>query len=563
MASKISRFLSELKRRKVYHVAVAYLVVGLGVIEGADLVQPTFEFSQRVLDILVFLVVLGFPLALALAWVFEVKRETPPNDVPTAPRPESAGDGRKSIVVLPFDNLSPDPGDVYFSDGLTEETIANLSHIRSLRVISRSSAMVYRGTQKDVRTIGAELDIQYVLEGSVRKAGDKLRITAQLIDAVSDEHLWAEKYDGVLGDVFDIQERVSRSIVDALRVSLAPEEEQRLAERPLEDIQAYELYLMARRETFLGTAESLERARLHLEKGLELFGENIVLLQGLAEMYLHRYEAGIKADDETLGLAKGLSARIVALQPDSAYAHYLNGRIERFLGTNVHAALHWERAVAADPGHSSSVIFLFHTYGLLLGKLDQAAAMKRWVLELDPLNAISWLSVGWYHWMRGELEETRAVYQRIREIAGPTPWESTFSAYLMVWEGRKTEALSLLDDQIERDEQELHTEWAILLRQAIIGESVGDSLSETTREFLWNDPEAVWLAAGAFALGGRKEEALDWIEHAVARGWINYPLLSQDDPLLESLRSEPRYTELMRRVKREWEAFKPNLRIPS
>jgi len=135
----------------------------------------------------------------------------------------------KSIVVLPFENLSPDPDQEYFSDGLTEEVISDLSAVRSLRVISRSSAMTFKGTKKKIAEIAREVNVQYVLEGSVRKAGNSLRITAQLIDAQNDAHIWAEKYSGTLDDVFDIQEKVSRSIVETLKVVLTSEEKQKIA----------------------------------------------------------------------------------------------------------------------------------------------------------------------------------------------------------------------------------------------------------------------------------------------------------------------------------------------
>ena len=142
----------------------------------------------------------------------------------------------KSIVVLPFENISPEEGQEYFCDGMTEEIITDLSHIRDLRVISRNSAMVFKGTHKPTRDIGRELNVQYVLEGSVRRAGNDLRITAQLIDAINDAHLWADKYSGTLDDVFVMQEKVSRSIVDALRLKLTQVEDQQLAKRPLVDI---------------------------------------------------------------------------------------------------------------------------------------------------------------------------------------------------------------------------------------------------------------------------------------------------------------------------------------
>ncbi len=153
---------------------------------------------------------------------------------------------KHAIVVLPFTNQSPDPENEFFSDGLTEEIIADLSTVSALSVISRTSSMQLKGTNKNVRTIGRDLGVRYALEGSVRKAGQSLRITAQLVDALTDEQLWAEKYAGTMDDVFDLQERVSREIVRALDVTLTSDEEQRLTERSVEDARAFELYLRVR-----------------------------------------------------------------------------------------------------------------------------------------------------------------------------------------------------------------------------------------------------------------------------------------------------------------------------
>ena len=154
----------------------------------------------------------------------------------------------KSIVVLPFANLSPDPDTEYFSDGLTDEIITDLSRVRALRVISRSSAMRFKGDARGLAAIGRDLACPYVLEGSVRRAANSLRITARLVDAPNDVQLWADKYGGTLDDVFDIQERVSRSIVDALEIRLTPQEAEQLAERPIADVRAQECYLRAQSE---------------------------------------------------------------------------------------------------------------------------------------------------------------------------------------------------------------------------------------------------------------------------------------------------------------------------
>ncbi len=188
----------------------------------------------------------------------------------------------KSIMVLPFINMSPDPEQEYFSDGLTEEIITDLSQIHDLIVISRSSAMTFKGTKKKIREIAKEVNVRYVMEGSVRKAGNNLRITAQLIDAATDTHLWAEKYKGKLDDVFDIQEKVSRSIVDALKLKLTNKEDAQIAERPIDNVQAYECYLQAKHEYCRFTAEGAKRALQHLQGALEIVGDNVFTYAGMA-----------------------------------------------------------------------------------------------------------------------------------------------------------------------------------------------------------------------------------------------------------------------------------------
>jgi TolB-like protein len=253
--SRLQRLLEELKRRRVFRVAVVYAAVAFVVWQVAEIAVPGLNLPNVVLTTVILLTVLGFPVALALAWAFDitpegVKRtesETAAVEGPAVPSVDAPAE-RKSIVVLPFDNMSPDPQDAYLSDGLTEEIITGLSCCGRLRVISRNSARVLKGTDKDTRTIARELDVQYVLEGSVRKAGNDLRITAQLIDGRTDEHLWSERYSGTLDDVFDMQERLSCSIVDALMLELSPEEERRLTERPIDNAQVYECSLRARHD---------------------------------------------------------------------------------------------------------------------------------------------------------------------------------------------------------------------------------------------------------------------------------------------------------------------------
>jgi serine/threonine protein kinase len=185
-------------------------------------------------------------------------------EAPEAP----AAPAKKTIVVLPFANLSPDPENAYFADGLMEEVIADLSRVRALTVISRTSSVKLKETGWDLRRIGRELNVRYALEGSVRRAGSTLRITAQLIDTESDAHLWAEKYSGTVDDVFDLQERLSRQIVEALEITLSPPEDRRIAERPIADVRAFEYYQRARQEYYRYSSEGIAAARALAEHGL-------------------------------------------------------------------------------------------------------------------------------------------------------------------------------------------------------------------------------------------------------------------------------------------------------
>ncbi len=197
-----------------------------------------------------------------------------------------------SIAVLPFTDMSPQRDQDYFCEGIAEELSSDLSKIRSLRVISSTSSRRMKGTNKDLRTVARELHARYLLEGSVRKAGNSLRITAQLIDANEDVHLWAEKYRGSLDDVFDIQERVSRSIAEALEIRLTPEDDRRVAERPIQDVRAYECYLRAKHDIFRFSEEGLDRAVEQLQKGLEIVGANPILYYALGLAYWQYNNAG-------------------------------------------------------------------------------------------------------------------------------------------------------------------------------------------------------------------------------------------------------------------------------
>jgi len=329
--ARFKGFLRELKRRKVYQVGAVYVVVGFAVAQGAQYLFEMAGLPVVASRTVAILLLLGLPVALVLAWAYELRPDEtqaggqswPEGSVPKSKEGRRSDRGA-SIVVLPFDNISPDPSDAYFADGLTEEITASLGAVRELRVTSRNSATVIKKAGADTQAIAARLGVAYVLEGSVRKVGDALRVTAQLIRADTDEHLWSDRYDGALSDVFGMQEEVARSIVRVLELHLKPDEDRRLASRPMDDLRAYESYLKAREESLRWTREALEHALEHLERARARVGENAVVLAGLGYVYAQFANMGLY-DRDYLAFAEEHARRALDLDPDNPEAHMVLG----------------------------------------------------------------------------------------------------------------------------------------------------------------------------------------------------------------------------------------------
>jgi non-specific serine/threonine protein kinase len=469
---------------------------------------------------------------------------------------------KKSIVVLPFENLSPDPDQEYFCDGMTEEIITDLSHIHDLLVISRSSAMTFKGTKKKIKEIAKDVNVQYVLEGSVRKAGNNLRITAQLIDAKSDAHIWAEKYGGSLDDVFDIQEKVSRSIVEALKMKITPDEERQIAARPIENVQAYEYYLKAMGEMQRMTEESAEKALKDLQMGLKIAGDNVLLFAGMGLAYCNFYEMGISATEDTLTKAEEYAFKVLRVEPNSALGYSLLGRIERFRGSALKALKHFNRALDIDPNELQALFWSGLEYFWHAGRPEVAKAIQRKLINLDPLSPLNLLIIGIQYGWTGEYDKALKSFEHVLELEPGSTLANFWTAYVLLLSGKYNKAYDLIDSMALKESTEqmhkLFTGWLLFLKHGIQGEKrkALKSLNEDVRSFFWNDADLPICGAGAFALIDEKDEALRWLEHSVNKGFINYPFISRIDPFLENIRGEPWFKKLMERVKYEWENFK-------
>jgi serine/threonine protein kinase/tetratricopeptide (TPR) repeat protein len=460
----------------------------------------------------------------------------------------------KSLLVLPFADLSPGADSAYFSDGLTEEIIGDLSRIGSLRVISRTTAMALKGTTRSLPTVARELAVRYVLEGSVRRAGNNLRISAQLVDSSTDAHVWSDKFSGTLDDVFDIQERVSRAITEALKVRLTASEDRRMAKRPIASIEVYDRYLKAREGFRNFSAAGLEEAERLLLEGLQISGENALLLAGLARVHFEHVDLGLKGE-EGLAEAETFALKALALDPECAPASLVLGLVHHFRGELDEAVRLLKRALESDPNDTDTLWWLAW-FGLwITGQHDEALWAARRQVELDPGNPMSHVSVALAHMVAGRFGDALSASDTL-----PTghPMFAYTRALALSAAGRRAEAIALLEPFEPVPGFDLSLHYLLLIKFALGGRL--DRFPEVLR------PEFVRLAeldactavglAACYAMAGANDAAIDWLEKAVPRGYFNYPYLRTHDRFMISLHGHPRFERLMREMQSRWEAFR-------
>ena len=462
-----------------------------------------------------------------------------------------------SLAVLPFTNLSPDPENEYFAEGLAEEIIADLSAIRALRVISRGSAMRFKSADRHLPSIAADLGVRYVLQGSVRRAGQSLRVTAQLIDAQRDSHLWAEKYSGGLDDVFAIQEEISRRIVTALKLRLTPSENRQIAARPLMDLRAYDCYLRARQELYRWTPEGLQRAEELVRTALDIVGENGLLLA--TEGYIHwmHVNSGLTPGEARLIRADECARRALALEPDSYHAIFVRGIVAALRGRveeGVRDLLSAHERNAGDANVLTELSrFLFNA-----GQIEPQRQTAAMLTRIDPLTPVSWLCEMAVHFGTGRFRDAVASAQRMQKLLEPfSPHWIHVAWQALLPGGYEAEAREVLHQFHARVPDGIYRSLAGFLLAAIDRDA--DAASRCLTPAM--ETAAMWqehlarIVAGAYARLGETDQALRWLQASTDRGMIHYPFLAEHDPLLEPIRSDPRFTELMAGVRRRWEAF--------
>jgi TolB-like protein len=458
---------AELRRRNVFRVGAAYAVVAWLLLQLADILLGNFGAPEWVFKSFVALMVLGFPLALFLAWAYEltpegVKRSAEvhpeeslrpetgrrldwlilagmalviivvaadriwiarsPVPVPVESQLDGAADPTeqhvitdRSIAVLPFADLSPAGDQAYFADGIAEELLNALSRVRHLRVAGRTSSFHFRGRSEDLRAIGETLGVAYILEGSVRKSAERVRITAQLISTADGFHLWSESYDGELRDIFDLQERIARAITTELAVMLHGEQQERIVEVATENTEAYSLFLQATAIFNRRDRDRLVRASELLEEAIRLDPEFTRARSRLAAVLIAA-PAYALVDQGAFFAAAERQARIAIAQDDRlAEPHAVLGLL--FANNRRYLSAHAEflRALELEPADVTSN-FWFGIHLWMSGYREQAEQRLDKVLELDPMLPIglNWRALAFLH--RGDLTTARRLYQRAYDL---------------------------------------------------------------------------------------------------------------------------------------------------
>ena len=589
---KIDNFFAELKRRNVYKVAVAYIVAAWALSQGIAQVFPVFDVPNWAIRTIVLLIILGFPIALVLAWAFELtpeglKRTETADAMPATAKPKkyvwlyvvvigavvsiglfflgrysaqnASGAARagaselpqKSIAVLPFDNLSRDPDNAFFAEGVQDEILTRLAKIADLKVIARTSTQRFKSTPDDLQQIAKQLGVMNILEGTVQKAGDQVRVNVQLINAVTDAHLWADTYDRKLTDIFAVESDIAKTIADTLQAKLTGSEKTAILKKPTENTEAHELYLKGRYFWNRRTGENLKRAADYFQQAIGKDPKYALAYSGLADCHVllpvypelgsnprdelpKAFEAAHKAVelDDTLAeahtsLARALASdlqlaaamsefkRAIELNPNYATAHQWFGECLQSQGRVEEGLAELKRAQELDPLSliiNSLLGFAFDT----AGKSDEAIAQLRKTIEMDPNFANAHGMLGNVLEHRGQLKEAVVEYEKCSGSADPVDLAQLARAYFLV--GRKAEAQQLWDKIKSLSERQYVPAYSMAVVQLTFG----------------NKDEAIRLLEKSYE------------DHApfdtADLGWILV------DHRLDALRIDPRFKKLIARI---------------
>jgi TolB-like protein/Flp pilus assembly protein TadD len=581
----------ELNRRNVTRVAVAYLVSAWLIIEATETILPLYGFGDTPARVVVAILAVGFPLFLVFSWIFEITPEglklekDIERETAAAPRgtrknldraiivllglalvyfivdkfaleamrtariaAEAARQartealvqsyGERSIAVLPFVNMSDDPGNEYFSDGISEELLSMLARVPELRVTSRSSAFAFKDRDVDIPTIARQLNVRHILEGSVRKAGDQVRVTVQLIDGPADSHVWSATYDRTLDDIFTIQDEIAAAVVAALKLELlgGPPRSDQI------DPGAFALYLQAMYLGNQGKAEAYEQAIALLQRVIEIAPGYARAWRGLAANYINQVGSGLRTVEEGYAMASEATRNALALDPGDALAHASLGWIAMtYDGDLASAARHFEHALSLEP---ANYVIVMDSAELMhrLGRLEEAIELLEYVSIRDPVNPTSHGNLSTAYLWAGRFDAAIAAMRTALTLS-----PGRFRAHYRIGE-----ALLLLGDPEAALEemQDESMEGFRLIGEALAYHSLGQgALADAALTSLIEKYErhAAYNIAYVYAYRGDADLAFDWLEKAVTLRDPGLPNIVSNI-MFRALHDDPRWLPFLEAI---------------
>jgi TolB-like protein len=446
----------------------------------------------------------------------------------------------QSIIVLPFENMSPDPEQDYLSDGMTEEIITDLSQVPDMLVISRSSAMTFRGARKKVSEIAGEVNVQYVLQGSVRKAGEDLRISVQLIDAVNDTHLWANKYSGKINDIFTIQDKVSGSVVEALKMKLRPVEKKQTS-----NLKAYDLYLLGRYYWNKRTEKGLIASIDYFEKAISLDNEYAPAYSGLADACYVAAEWNYVPYEEGYNKAREFASQALLLDNRIADSYAtLGGIADNFEWDYPKAESLYKAALSLNPNYATAYQW-YADFLARMGLFSEAITYINKALQLDPLSAVKNYAAGLIYYLAEDHDNAIARFRESERLEPEFPM-IRFQVFLSLFQkGLPEEAADeyqkILDSGRENSSQKIR------VRDIYKEGGTNGFLDFIIDQELKKPDFSIRNLAIFYSLSGNKDKALEFLEENVKVFFTEYQYLKVE-PAYKILRAEPKFKELVRKI---------------
>jgi len=585
---KLDNFFAELKRRNVYKVAVAYAVVAWLLLQAASIFLPAFDAPTWVMKIFIIVVIFGFPVALILSWAFEItpegiklESEIEPNKSiarrtgrkivavtialavvaaglfvyqlvrsksAITPRQSEAATAvpNKSIAVLPFDNLSRDPDNAYFCEGVQDEILTRLAKVADLKVISRTSTQHFKSTPDNLPQIAKQLGVAHILEGSVQKAGDQVRVNVQLINALTDAHLWADTYDRKLTDIFAVESEIAKAIAETLQARLSGSEKTSIAKTPTVNPEAYELYLRGKFFAEKRTGADLRKSIEYYEQAIAKDPNYPLAYVGLADSHLLLSAYGAISPKESIRPARAALKKALELDDSLAQAHASSGLLAT-LELDLHRAItELERAIQLNPNYATA----HHWLALpLMGvrQFDRAIVEAKRAIELDPLSLICNSDLGWVYFNARRYDEAEAQARKTLEMDSRFVVAHYYLGETFQFKGKLTDAIAEYQKSIELNNDPFSF---AMLGQAYARQGKTDEARKVLARL---SEEAKSRYVSPFALAvvltalGDKAHAIDELERGYDEGGF-YISLIKVDPLFDDLRGDPRFEALVQKI---------------